>query len=391
MVKKRYWQLDYNHKPLLSEKEWITLIREKLEQSVKLRMISDVPIGVLLSGGLDSSAVTAMMANLSNKPINSFTIKYEDKEADESAYAKNIADTFHTNHVELEAKPEAIEILPELIYDYAQPFADNSAVVTFMVSRLAKKYVTVALNGDGGDENFAGYDKHLRLSRDASFFKYKGPLTMLLQPALNSVAKVTETDFIKRAVKYMNNLDTHPLDKYIGYESFFQGYPDQVYKDKFADCGADDYRDRALYSDISYFLPDDLLLKTDIAGMRSSLEYRSPLLDQEMVELAAKIPFDLKVKNRETKYIFKKAMEGIVPDMNIYRKKMGFTIPLGKWFSGSLHEYAEGVLLAPNTRLKYLINRLGAKEMLLKHSRKNDYGLKLWCLLTLELWFERFF
>lgn len=369
--KKCYWDIDYSEKLKLNEEEWSDQILDLLEKSTKLRMIADVPVGAFLSGGIDSSSVVAMMAKLSNKPVKTFTIGLPGDILDESKYAKQISDVFKTDHVVLNATPHSVDILPEIAKVYEEPFGDNSALITYMVSRLAREHVKVILNGDGGDENFAGYKHHQKLQRD-----YK------LYPIVRHIP----------FGKYPNSMREGILEKYITYKSQFQNHKSQdIYREAFVKSGVRDVRDQAMYADFKYFLPDDLLTKIDMASMKFALECRSPYLDHKLVELAAKIPYDLKVKNGETKYILKKAMLKILPKNIVYRPKMGFTVPLSRWFTKELKSYAKSILITPRSHLNDFVSQDQIKQMLRDHTESNDFGPKLWFLLMLELWYRSYF
>ena len=366
-----YWEIDFTEKLDIPESEWKTKILQTLEESTRLRMNSDVPIGAFLSGGVDSSSIVAMMAKLSTKPIKTFTIGFSESQYDESKYAKIVSDIFHTQHTVLQVKPGSVDILPELAEQFEEPFADSSALVTYLVSRLAKQYVKVILNGDGGDENFTGYSHHLKLQRD-----------YLLSP----LAKYFPVG------KYLKSLHFGVLEKYLEYKTHFNfENPKDVYRNAYQNAKATDIRDKILSADFKYYLPDDLLVKVDLASMKVALECRSPLLDHKMVELAAQIPFDLKVKNGQTKYIFKKSLEDILPPEILYRPKMGFSIPLSKWFSQELNPYARSILLDKKSNINNIFPKDQIAEMLDKHSEKSDFGPQLWKLLMLELWWKNYF
>jgi len=396
--KRKYWEIDYNNKLDLGEDDLKELIVQKLEEATKLRLVSDVALGAFLSGGVDSSSVVATMASLSGEPVKTFTIKFNERKYDESEYATRISKLYKTQHHEFLAKPEAVdEVLPYLVERYEEPYADSSNVATYMVSKLAKKYVTVVLNGDGGDENFTGYMRHSKIKRDVWVSKF-GVLTRL--GAVLPLGRIS---------KYLKNSSQSFAERYVRYNSFFWEekkraiYSNKLldlvgressYKlmeEKFCENGARDARDRGLYTDMSMYLPDDLLVKTDIAGMSVSLECRSPLLDHEFVEMAARIEFDKKVNDRlDTKVIFKKALEGIVPRENLYRQKMGFSIPLDMWFSGGLAGYAKSVLLAKEARTREYLKTNEVKRMLAEHGGGKDFGPRLWALVNLELWMRKY-
>ena len=401
VTKKRYWKLDFSKKLDLSENEWREKILEELEETTRMRMIADVPIGAFLSGGVDSSAVVAMMAKLSKNPVKTFTIRFKDRQFDESKYARKVANIYKTDHIELIAEPEDVEKLPELVYQFEEPFADNSTVVTYMVSKLARGYVKVILNGDGGDESFAGYDRYFRWQRDVFFDQYLKPLRPILLPlAKLTLPKITrfleksKKDLAQRYLSYFPYF-TEDEKRRIYLDNFREIVNDRVswtfYKEMFLESKAADLEDQALYADISMYFPDDLLTKVDIAGMAVGLEGRSPMADHKFIEMAAQIPFSLKVKNKTLKYIFKKALQGLVPKENLYRSKMGFTIPLSRWFTGKLSNYAKNILLSKEFRSRGLFDQSAVRQMLRLHSEKTDFAPKIWSLLVLELWMREYF
>lgn len=407
---KRYWEPVFKNKLVLSERAWCNKILETLEEATKLRMIADVPIGAFVSGGVDSSAVTYAMSKFSAKPINTFTITFEDKKWSEANYANNLVKKFKTNHHVLLAKPESVEILPELAYQYEEPFADASNVITYMVSRLAKKYVTVILNGDGGDELFAGYpNRYFRLKRDVDFYKWINTLRPAAAMSLKALGKISKNALIKRSQNFFEKSKLPLYERFASYNQIFsfdeilqmskgalakinqKQNPYDIVEDCFRLFKGRDLKDAGLKFDLLYWLPDDLLTKVDIASMAASLEARSPFLDHKMIELAGKIPYNLKVKKGESKYILKKALEKVVPKENLYRPKMGFGIPLHIWFSGKLKSYATSILLSKKSKVKELIREDTIESMLKLHSEQSDFGPRLWALLSLELWMKEYF
>lgn len=399
--KKRYWEPEFADKLQLSEKGWCNKILDTLEEATKIRMISDVPIGAFLSGGVDSSGVVATMATLSSKPVKTFTISFKDKEFNEAPFATNIAKMYKTDHHVLTAKAQSIEILPFLAKQYEEPFADASSVVTYMVSEMTKKYVTVALNGDGGDENFAGYpNRYMRLKRDVDYDfwiqKVRPVASKLLKqfPKANNFLEKAKLPLYERFASYNkifkpDEISNHSKGKL--HELASNENPYKIVDDCFKLFDGKDLKDAGLKFDLMYFLPDQLLTKVDIASMAVSLEARSPLLDQKMIELAGRIPFNLKVKNGESKYILKKAFEKIVPKENLYRPKMGFTIPLDEWFSGKLNGYAKHILLSKGSRITDMFDKEYVKEMIESNNKKEDFGPRLWSLMCLELWIQSYF
>jgi len=399
--KTKYWQPRFKNKLHLSESKWSKKILDTLEESTRIRMISDVPIGAFLSGGVDSSGVVATMAALSPKPVKTFTIAFADKKLDESRYAKNIVKRYKTDHHVLIAKPQSVETLPDLAKQYEEPFADASNIVTHMVSKMTKKYVTVALNGDGGDENFGGYpNRYMRLKRDVDYdywIQNMRPIAAKLLksfPKANNFFEKAKLPLYGRFASYSqifgpDELINHSRSDILSLAK--RGNPYQIVNDCFKHFKGKDLKDAGLKFDLQYFLPDQLLTKVDIASMAVSLEARSPLLDQKMIELACKIPFNLKVKDGESKYILKKAFEKIVPKENLYRPKMGFTIPLNKWFSGELNSYAKSVLLNKKSFVKDVFDVNYVKSMIEDNNKSQDFGPRLWTLMSLELWHKAYF
>lgn len=409
--KERYWQLDYSQKLDLSEDEWKKRIMEKLEECVKLRTVSDVPLGAFLSGGIDSSAVVALMSKLSDKPVKTFSIGFEEKKYNEIPYARMIAEKFKTDHTEFIVKPNAIELLPMLVRQYEEPYADSSALPTYYVSKLTRDHITVALNGDGGDENFAGYPWY-SIQKFAIWYEKLCLIHRLfIMPMCTLLDKVFKYDFIEKINRFANTLSQKNYRRYLNYICYFTNemkndlytveFKNKVWqedtfdilKGKFEESGAKNKLDQSFYADVNTFLPDDLLVKMDMATMLVALEGRSPFLDHEMLELTAKIPANLKLKGfNNKKYILKKALGGLIPDKILYRKKMGFRVPISEWLKNDLRKYAHDILLSEKAIRRGLFKKDRLEEILKKHCETNiDYSRHIWALLTLELWFKEYF
>ncbi len=402
----RYWDLDYTPNWNLSEQEWIEQIRALLSESTRIRLISDVPLGAFLSGGIDSAAVVAMMSQFSSQPVKTFSIGFEEDGYNETPYARVVAQHFGTDHHEFVVKPSAMEVLPKLVWHYGEPYADSSAIPTFYLSKMAREHVTVALNGDGGDESFGGYERYLA-NRTLSV------LPNIFKPALGMLARaldqLPETDHprdwrrrVKRVAAAAALSPEHRYAKLVSYfdnETKSQLYSRAMYE-RFSRCNsfellaqvytraqASDFAARTLYVDVMTYLPDDLLVKVDIASMAASLEGRSPMLDHKLMELAARIPSDLKLRGVTTKHIFKKAMEGILPREIIYRKKKGFGVPIGRWFRTELKDLAHQVLLDPRSIARGYFDPGFIAQMLSDHvGGRVDHSPRIWALLNLELW-----
>jgi len=409
--KERYWKLDYSRKLNLSENEWKKRIMEKLEESVKLRMISDVPLGAFLSGGIDSSAVVGMMSKLSDRPVKTFSIGFEEEKYNELPYARMIAKKFKTDHTEFIVKPNAIEMLPMLVRQYEEPYADSSALPTYYVSKMTRDYVTVALNGDGGDENFAGYGRYsvqkFGLWYDKIIFIHK-PIIM---PIAKLLARNIKNTFLDRAYRFAKTLSDKYNYRYVNYICYFTNemkneiYTDKfkeemktidsfkIVSEKFKEAESKNKIDQTLYADFSTYLPDDLMVKVDIDSMAVALEGRSPFLDHEMLELTAQIPIDLKLKGfNNKKYILKKALEKFIPNEVMYRPKMGFGIPIDVWLCGELKKYAYDILLSDKAVHRGIFKKEVIQKLLDEHvNTKINHAYQIWALITLELWFQEYF
>jgi len=403
---KKYWSLDFSKKDNLSEEEWTQRIMEKLKECVKIRMISDVPLGALLSGGIDSSTVVGLMSQLSKQPVKTFSIGFKDNKFNELPYAKMIAQKFQTDHTEFIVEPQAIEILPKLVHLYEEPFADSSALPTYYVSKLAKKHVTVALNGDGGDENFAGYPLY-----NAWLFANKIPY--FIRKTAGSFAflgKVVSDPTLRyRFYIFLNALSGKNHEMYFDFFSsayFTEKTKHNLFTKEFKKTElvssykkAKEYfeqelglLDQALSFGIKTYLPEDLLVKVDIASMGNALEGRSPLLDHEFLELTAKIPSSLKIKNNQNKYIYKKALKGFLPGEILSKKKQGFMIPLDKWMREDLNKFAKEIILSDKAIKRNIFQKEEIEKLFKEHeAKKFNHGSRIWALLWLELWFQTFF
>jgi len=409
--KERYWKLDYSKKLDLPEDEWKKRIMEKLEECVKIRMISDVPLGAFLSGGIDSSAIVGLMSKLSDKPIKTFSIGFEEEKYNELKYAKIIADKFKTDHKEFIVKPDAIKMLPKLVYQYEEPYADSSALPTYYVSKFTRDFVTVALNGDGGDENFAGYSRYSAFQFSLWYEKILPLHNLIVLPISKFLARNIKNTFFERVYRFSQTLSEDYRRRYMTYTAYFTNeqkadlYTDQFKENvwqedtydligsKFDEANTKNKMDQTLYADFSAYLPEDLLVKVDIDSMAVALEGRSPFLDYEMLELTAKIPFNLKIKGfNDKKYILKEALRGFIPDKVMFRPKMGFGVPIERWFRGELKDYAYDILLSEKSIQRKLFKKEEIKKILDSHNSTTvNYSPRIWALLTLELWFREYF
>jgi asparagine synthase (glutamine-hydrolysing) len=399
-----YWDLSFADVEDRSEEEWAEILRHQICEATRVRLMSDVPLGAFLSGGVDSSSVVAMMTHLMKRPVTTCSIGFEDKEYDEAGFARQIAQQFKSEHHEETVRPSAVEILDKLVWHYDEPFADSSAIPTYYVSKVARNHVTVALGGDGGDESFAGYRRYmldhyenrLRQRVPASVRSHVfGPLGKLY-PALAWAPRIF------RGKATFQSLARTPLEGYFNSISYFRpgekqnlftrdfsknlgGYDSlEVLRYYYDRAGTDDLLSRIQYVDIKTYLPDDILAKVDRASMAVSLEVRAPLLDHRLLELAARMPSSLKLRGRTGKYIFKKAMSSALPDGILNRKKMGFAIPLGRWFRNELQDVAYSTLF---DSADGILDPGFLKKIWNQHQRGHyDRSQHLWAVLMFRKW-----
>ena len=408
----RYWDLNYSNKLDLTEREWCEKLENKLEEAVKLRMISDVPLGAFLSGGADSSAVVAMMSKYTSK-VKTFSVGFREKKYDELNFAKIVAKQYNTEHQELIIEPKDFNagLIEKLVYQYEEPYADPSQLPTFLLAEFTKKYVTVALNGDGGDENFGGYDKYEKhlIAKHLQLLPLKNQFAELA----SFIDKNIYSSFLLyKASLFFKTLNQKTWRRHLNYTHYFDTYiKEDFYTDDFKNILRDhssfeffekivknknglEYLDQIFYLDFNSYVPDDVMVKVDIATMAHGLESRSPLLDYKFVELVAQIPGNLKIRKmgRERKYIFKKMLKKYLPDEILYRKKMGFGLPIDNWFRNNLKDYIENNILDGGSLSRKIMKENKLKELLNNHfDRKRDNSKKLWALMVLNLWYRKFF
>ncbi len=411
---RRYWRLSYMPKASYRTPEDAhEAIRETLLEATRLRMRSDVPLGAFLSGGVDSTAVVAAMSMESSGTVKTFSVGFDVDRFDETAHAREVAELFGTEHTEFRLEPDAIEVLPTLVWHYGEPFADDSAIPSLYLAEAARRRVTVALNGDGGDESFAGYD-HYFAGMVASRLGWIPP------PVAGAVGAVTRAlagdpprfGPARRARWLAEAMTLSPSDlsgfiaarftqpeRAALYTENFQAELEQlgtlsaprVIERVLEHSDAPTVLERLLDVDVNTYLPSDLLVKMDIATMTHSLEVRSPLLDHVFVELAASLPASLKRRGRTSKVALKDALRQWVPDHILDRPKMGFSVPLADWFRGRLRELPKEVLLDSRSLERDIFREQAVRALIEDHlDGSADNSLKLWALLQLELWFRSY-
>lgn len=407
----RYWLPDFTKKIKISEEDAISETTRILADSTKMRMISEVPLGAFLSGGVDSSMVVALMARESSRPVKTFSIGFEEQDFSELKYAKRVADHVGAEYNEFVVKPDALEVLPKLVDHYGEPYADSSAIPTYYVAKETRRHVTVALNGDGGDESFAGYERYAAMSIAEAMAKFPGSL---IRETAGLPLKFFPTSELKKtrvrdAKRFLDAAKLPTTERYFRWQSSFSRQAKtELYTDEFAAKvkgfeaidnlarwfnmpQANGILDKTLLADQMTYLPDDLLVKVDIATMANSLEARSPFLDHKVIEFAASLPESLKMRRYKPKYLLKKAAARLVPPEVIYRRKMGFGVPIGAWFRGSMKDFLKEVLLSESSLKRGIIRPEIMHRYVDEHiTAKRDHAHQLWTLLMLELWFKRF-
>ena len=376
-----------------------------LEEAVRYRLIADVPLGAFLSGGIDSASVVAMMARVGGGRVKTFTIGFGDPRFDETRYARMVAERYGTDHEEYVVEPDAVAVLPRLVWHYGEPFADPSAIPTYYVSEMARRKVTVALNGDGGDEAFLGYSRyramrHLaqldllpRWSRTAlARLLACAPAGLQRRLKLPQICDVLEASAGHAERRYGGTIVFFAdRDKQAGYGEAMQDQLARSALDLLAPyfAAADGLLAGANWADLHTYLPDDLMVKVDVASMAHGLETRSPLLDHVLLEWAVSIHADIKMAGGRTKALFKRAMEPYLPRDVIYRKKMGFGMPIDEWLRAELKALAYDTLLSQPARERGLMRPDYVRLLLDEHSSgRRDHHTRLWALLMLELWFR---
>jgi asparagine synthase (glutamine-hydrolysing) len=408
---RRYWAPDYSLQEERPEAEWCERIRHELTEATRIRLMSDVPLGAFLSGGIDSSITVALMSTLSGDPVKTFSIGFEERAFDETSYARLVARRYHTDHHEFIVRPDCLEVLPKLIWYYDEPFADSSAIPTYYVSQMTRQYVTVALSGDAGDECFAGYPRYRAVKLATRFDRLPGAVRGVAGWRVwqRMPASVQQKTWRRRFKKLLLALNQPPEARYLKWISIFddvakaalyapefarrvEPHPSAEFiLAEYAKVPRLDFVGRTTFVDLMTYLPCDILAKVDIASMANSLECRSPFLDHHVVGLAGRIPTRLKLRGMETKYILKKAFADLLPRPILTRPKMGFGVPIAEWFRGELAGFLRETLLSQRALGRGYFLPAEVRRYVDEHiSRVFDHGYRLWALLVLELWHQRF-
>ena len=407
----RYWKPDFSKKLKIDEQEAGEQTVEILRDAVRCRLMSEVPLGAFLSGGIDSSAVVALMSQESSERIKTFSIGFDEQDFSELHHARRVAEHVGADHHEFVVRPDAVEVLPLLVEHYGEPYADSSAVPTYYVARETRKHVTVALNGDGGDESFAGYERYAAMQLAE---RYRKLPSFLRESVIQEVvARVPASELgrgrVKAFKRFVQAASLPKVDRYMRWMSTFNSdlktslysdsfrqelrgnQPVDLLRPWFAHVNGSGIVDAALQADIMTYLPNDLLVKVDIATMAVSLEARSPFLDHHLIEFAASLPEKFKLRGLTTKYLLKKILRKLLPSENISRRKMGFGVPIGHWFRGTMQPFLREVLLSERAVSRGLFKPEVVRSLIDQHVRsERDHSHQLWTFLMLELWFQRF-
>jgi asparagine synthase (glutamine-hydrolysing) len=402
---RQYWDVHFAPQAQQDERAVADELIERLREAVKIRMVADVPLGAFLSGGVDSSAVVALMAGLSPDPVNTCSISFGDPAFNESEFAAKVADRYHTAHRVEQVDPEDFSLIDQLAGLYDEPYADSSALPTYRVCEMAKKQVTVVLSGDGGDENLAGYRRYRWHTYEEQMRSWLPD--SIRKPVFGLLGRVyPKADWAPKIFRAKSTFESIARDSLEGYfhsvsvlsnelrnnlfsDSFkqeLQGYKAvEVFKRYAEQAQTDNPLSLVQYLDIKTYLPGDILTKVDRASMAHALEVRVPLLDHKLVEWMATLQPDVKLKGREGKYIFKKALEDYLPNDILYRPKMGFSVPLNAWFKGPLKDRVREALLGETMARSGLFNQKFLEQMVNQHqSGLRDYSAAIWSLLMFE-------
>jgi asparagine synthase (glutamine-hydrolysing) len=402
----RYYRLDFHPRPVLPQ-DRPSLVRElrgHLEEAVRLRMVADVPLGAFLSGGLDSSLIVALMARQSTRPVKTFSVGFPEQDLSELPYARIVADQYATDHHEIMVQPDMVAILPKLVHHYGEPFADASAVPTWYLAEVTKRHVTVALSGDGGDETFAGYDRYRVARLLHQLMKLPRPLRAAVSAGLRNLPFPSLQPLRNTGLR-LHQTEAERYEGWIGHfehrERLAVYHPD--YRARFATDSvsarfddiiqggtAADAIGRLMELDTETYLPDDILVKVDIASMAHALEVRAPILDREVMRFAASLPTHLKLHGFASKILLREVASDLLPAKILRRRKRGFGLPIHRWMRKELAAMSRDTLLDGTARSRGLFAPAAVESLLAAHARGEPHGHQIWNMMMLELWFRSF-
>jgi asparagine synthase (glutamine-hydrolysing) len=397
---KKYWGVKFHSDYSKSRDEWKAIIMDTFTESVKIRLMSEVPLGAFLSGGIDSSAVVAVMSKLCNEPIKTFSIGFPEAEFNELSYAKLLSKKYNTDHHEMIVNPESVSLLPKLVEMFGEPFSDSSALPTYYVSKFAKEFVTVVLSGDGGDELFAGYNDYQKLNKMMDM-----PINNRVSRGLFRTLNRALPDYMfGKGLSYLLSKDKKYLPIYYSilkdYERMEMYNPDffsslnsitaeTMRKEEYRIEDNDSLQSIQKYW-MNTYLEGDILTKVDRASMNNSLEVRVPILDHKLAEMSFNIPSKFKISGGTGKYIFKEAMKPLLPSEILTHRKQGFAVPLSVWFKDDLKSYINDKFLNRNSKLYDYVNYQYVQDVIKnQYKGQRDYNSKLWSLLFFNEWLDR--
>jgi asparagine synthase (glutamine-hydrolysing) len=404
---RRYWALDYSRKlGAMHTDELEELLWSQIREATRIRLMSEVPLGAFLSGGIDSSAIVAAMAEQMAQPVKTFSIGFSEATFNELSHARTVARHFGTDHHEFLVEPRALEIMPKMARHYGEPFADASAIPTFYLAELTRRHVTVALNGDGGDESFAGYTRYDDGQRAPHLNWLPAPLRAVAPLVAKIVGEGEHPSSLRTQITRLARiLAMSPEERYATTISAFDDVRltrllQPAFAETAADCRPEEFLTRAwtastaadpleqmMATDVEMYLPGALLVKMDIATMAHSVEARSPLLDHHLMEFAAKLRPEFKRVGGSTKWLLKRALRSRLPPEILSRPKMGFGVPLARWFREDLRELPTDVLLDPRSLQRGYFRRAEVEDLVREHRAGiADHSVRLWVLLQLEMW-----
>ena len=401
---RRYWELPAQETFRGNERDALELLEHTLGDAVESHMISDVPLGAVLSGGIDSTVVVGLMARRSGRPVKTFSIGFDEERFNELPYARKVAERLGTDHHEVVVRPDALGILDRVIWHFDEPFADASAIPTWYVSEMARRHVTVVLSGDGGDELFGGYDRYLPHPRVASFDRMAPGVGRAVAAATWRALPhgLRGKNFLRHVARdargrYLDSLTFYHADERASLlspdirASLDRWDAEAHFSAPFDRFASLPFTAQMMAFDFETYLPEDCLTKVDRMSMAHSIESRVPLLDHQVVELASSLPASLKIREDRRKYLLKELAYRLVPREMLDRPKQGFGMPIGHWFRGSLRDVFGDVLQSRSSRQRGYFNRAFVDRMLNEHlSAKRDHSLRLWQLLVFELWHRQY-
>lgn len=413
-----YWDIDFNEEQRdVSPQEWSERLRLALEVSVRRRLRSDVPLGAFLSGGIDSTIIVGLTQKLSNRPVKTFSIGFEQKAYDETPLAAATAKRLGTEHTELIVTPNAREIFPQVVAQYDEPYSDSSAIPTWYLCEMTRRSVTVALSGDGGDELFAGYDRYKAVKLAGVLDFLPVPIRRFLAGPVRAIlpASISQRSILRRMKRFLEAVGMSPLERYLQWIAIFnrqrlgrlysstfcdvlrQAYNEEgedpnpltVLQDAFARVCQRDFATAVSFTDLLTYLPGDILTKVDIASMRFALEVRCPMLDTGVVELAARMPIALKMRATKGKLILRETFREFLPADIEKQPKRGFGVPLDHWFRGPLSGDIREALLSPSSPCAPFLDAGYVKALTEQHlTAKFDHASRLWSLLVFNQWLQ---